>query len=826
MATTLPITTDEYPFLTMPIPAAIQAYEQLTSLVEIARANLFQESLELNLVTDDYQVAQARYESSLGKKQLLEANHTALTVQKSQLHTLFSQKREVIQNNLDVIQTNLKDAINRLNTQTSLEQKNSILAEINGYYIQIQQEQDLLSIESADYQQDLEVINFQIAEVTGELQDLETNTLPEQESILNGKTQELDKANQELDVLQKALDNAQNKVQEFLSENSYLLTDNHSSQFIQDVIDQVNQKITSLQSELVSLNDQGNLSEVDVLEKQLLEQQKYLTELNQYSQIIKQQEEEFLSERAILETADGQAQASVTDALTNNTTQGYIDLSNELVTQLAGVVDIWIDNLKDNNQLTLKIWNGSQNQSESFDSLTLYIQQNLADPHGEYYLNQLQLEEAIKIQEATNKRRDALAESVDYIEDSIALYQNQIEALDHLGKQVQHYQDLLSYENQYATLPNTDTVRPLLINELVEEIDRQSKELSDNNLHKYIQQHQDSIFATKEQQLAAIGRKLQQPSRSLYFDGVNDYINVGVKPSLEVSSNLTLEAWINPQQQIQDGGGIIVSREGEYLIAIFKDGTLGIAFANSNPGWKWLDTYYTLPIDQWTHLAVSYDKGLVKAYANGALVYIYEGSGTIGDYSTTVNQDEFRIGYRQAGYSQYFKGQIDDVRVWNVTRTQSEIQSNLNQTLTGKEQGLVGYWNFEESSGNSVIDLTDYKNNGTIIGVQRTVETPVEVKYQPSKAVFFDGVNDYINVGFKPSLEVSSNLTLEAWINPQKQLQQYGGVIVNREGEYQVAIMTDGTVGWAFANSNPGWTSTNTGYVVPTDQRISWLLEF
>ncbi|MFM6482207.1 MAG: LamG domain-containing protein, partial [Microcystis panniformis] len=194
---------------------------------------------------------------------------------------------------------------------------------------------------------------------------------------------------------------------------------------------------------------------------------------------------------------------------------------------------------------------------------------------------------------------------------------------------------------------------------------------------------------------------------------MNDYVNAGTNSSLEVTNTLTLEAWINPQKQIQADGGIIVNREGEYEVAVWSDGTIRWAFANSNPGWNWINTGYTISTNQWTHIAVSYDKGLIKTYANGSLVHTYDGTGTIGD--VFASQDELRIGYRQAANSQYFKGQIDEVRVWNLTRTQAEIQANLSQKLSGNESGLVSYWNFEESTGNTVNDLTANKNNGTLI---------------------------------------------------------------------------------------------------------------
>ena len=56
--------------------------------------------------------------------------------------------------------------------------------------------------------------------------------------------------------------------------------------------------------------------------------------------------------------------------------------------------------------------------------------------------------------------------------------------------------------------------------------------------------------------------------------------------------------------------------------------------------------------------------------------------------------------------------------------TQSEIQNYMSCPPTGNEAGLVGYWNFNEGSGNTVTDLTSNGNNGTINGASWSTETP------------------------------------------------------------------------------------------------------
>jgi len=172
---------------------------------------------------------------------------------------------------------------------------------------------------------------------------------------------------------------------------------------------------------------------------------------------------------------------------------------------------------------------------------------------------------------------------------------------------------------------------------------------------------------------------------------------------------MTVEAWIHPTGA--DNNGIIVNKEGEYEIARFPDGHIQWAIA-SGGGWGWVDTGYVAPLDTWTHIAVVFDAGTVKTFANGVLVHTGStGAATIGD--TDGNANDFRIGNRQST-EQGFVGQIDDVRVWNVARSAEDIAAGYTQLLTGNETGLVGNWRMDEAGGSTVVDRSAAGNDGSI----------------------------------------------------------------------------------------------------------------
>ena len=165
-----------------------------------------------------------------------------------------------------------------------------------------------------------------------------------------------------------------------------------------------------------------------------------------------------------------------------------------------------------------------------------------------------------------------------------------------------------------------------------------------------------------------------QNSAAVSFDGVDDYVQVGSQSSLVMTNTASFTAWIHPAAPFTSGG-IIINKEGEYEIARFSDGTIQCAFANTNPGWNWINTGAVAPLNQWTHVAVVYESGIVKTYINGVLTHTYNGSGAVGDVDNT--QNDFRIGGRQA-VPHPFQGRIDEVRIYNRAISATEITQLMN----------------------------------------------------------------------------------------------------------------------------------------------------
>lgn len=131
------------------------------------------------------------------------------------------------------------------------------------------------------------------------------------------------------------------------------------------------------------------------------------------------------------------------------------------------------------------------------------------------------------------------------------------------------------------------------------------------------------------------------------------------------------------------------------------------------------------------------------------------------------------------------------------------------------DQSLVGRWTFDEGSGTVASDSSSGGNPGSVVAASWT-------SGKVNNGISFDGSSSFVDMGSAANLTMVNSMTVSAWIYPtgagSGAAGLPGGIIINKEGEYEIIRSSDGTIQWAIANSNPGWNWINTGYVVPLNQ--------
>ncbi len=184
--------------------------------------------------------------------------------------------------------------------------------------------------------------------------------------------------------------------------------------------------------------------------------------------------------------------------------------------------------------------------------------------------------------------------------------------------------------------------------------------------------------------------------KALTLDGGSDYLDIGNPEELQLTKDLTIQFWVKPDNFSARRNPIGKAYGGEYTITQNTDGTLtfynGSSGGNTG-GYEQLNSGSSLVLDRWTQVSIVRDMATAKCsiYFDGVLVA-----------ERNVGYDELSAGsnsvYIGEGYVSGYAGQMDEVRFWNRPLSQLEIRKNRHLTLSGSEEGLVAYYQFNDES--------------------------------------------------------------------------------------------------------------------------------
>ena len=125
--------------------------------------------------------------------------------------------------------------------------------------------------------------------------------------------------------------------------------------------------------------------------------------------------------------------------------------------------------------------------------------------------------------------------------------------------------------------------------------------------------------------------------------------------------------------------------------------------------------------DHWYHVAVTIHPGSgMKMYINGVLQQSTDPSNNpIGPRSGN-DSDKVSIGKWGNLPIRYFSGEIDEVRIWEIERSEVEVQREICSKLNGDEFGLKAYYRFDNVSGNTLVDSSLNNFDGTLLNMVDT----------------------------------------------------------------------------------------------------------
>jgi hypothetical protein len=256
-----------------------------------------------------------------------------------------------------------------------------------------------------------------------------------------------------------------------------------------------------------------------------------------------------------------------------------------------------------------------------------------------------------------------------------------------------------------------------------------------------------------------------------YFNGTNAFIRIPNNPSLSGGTELTLSVWIKPEDLNGTLRGIITkwyqtASSDTYAMLIASTNQI-LAAVNGNP-----EIYSgIISANNWIQIVYTHSSTLDKIYINGILVSTINVSRGV---ATTTIPIIIGADSNNGTIWRFFKGKIDEVKIYNRALTVQEIeyQYNVESIPADINTGLVAYYNMDNN-------VNDQSGNGHHTTFTNTTVTTGR-KGNVNGAYSFNGINQSIHLGtwFR-----SQEFTISMWLNASPtQPNAYAMIFDNNHG--------------------------------------------
>ena len=208
---------------------------------------------------------------------------------------------------------------------------------------------------------------------------------------------------------------------------------------------------------------------------------------------------------------------------------------------------------------------------------------------------------------------------------------------------------------------------------------------------------------------------------ALSLDGTEDYVSVADSTSLDITTELTIEAWVHTDVNISGSTQMQIVDKGEhnyssaYMLMIYNGNLYGRVNKNSATAC----IYASYPNDgDWHHVAYTFKSGEQKLYIDGSNVTSMTGTATIA-----TNDQPLLIG-RGVNRPQYcWNGAIDEVRIWSSVLDMNQLDDMLPPEVSSPNDGATylpnqavnADWSAADGTGTGVASVVGSISKGSAL---------------------------------------------------------------------------------------------------------------
>lgn len=254
---------------------------------------------------------------------------------------------------------------------------------------------------------------------------------------------------------------------------------------------------------------------------------------------------------------------------------------------------------------------------------------------------------------------------------------------------------------------------------------------------------------------------------------VPEYGTIPGSALLQNATSLTRECWLYPVPSanalasvINKGDGLSGASARSYELRWTADEkiTASFFFAPAAGQPDFISVSAPVLSNQWTHVAAPFDSssGIARLFTNGIIASEWE-EPDLSLMGREIRQttQPLVFGWAPNHSGTYMSGLLDEVRIWSRARSSLEVRADMACKLTGLEDGLAGYWNFDDLTAD---DQTGNENNGNLSGqatvIVRSTENMALIGCDPAVILF--GENSFPGLRWRLKGRIGSRYLLQS----------------------------------------------------------------
>jgi len=285
---------------------------------------------------------------------------------------------------------------------------------------------------------------------------------------------------------------------------------------------------------------------------------------------------------------------------------------------------------------------------------------------------------------------------------------------------------------------------------------------------------------------------------ALQFDGANDYIDCNNPAALDIRDQITLACWIKAPAFTRAWQALVTKGDDSYKLcrAVMGDSVYLGLDGTSVGGFE---SAAQVADNEWHHIAGVYDGSEATLYVDGVLDTGVPATGQINSSS-----HKLLIGENAQARGRYFKGLMDEVRIYNVALNESSVVKAM-QGIVEATTVPLAHWKLDETSGTIASDSAG-DHDGTVKGNPLWLPDGGML----GGALQLDGDGDYVEIGDHADFDLTAQMTVSAWIQVDTFDRQWHAIVTKGDSAWRLhRYRANNTIGFHYTRPGTTYAAAN-----------------